>query len=61
MVASHRKLTHLLLDQEVVQILLLGELITESDAIVIDTETDQNGATEVSGCFLYSVVFGHLL
>ena len=42
MVSSHRKLTALLLDEEIVQILLLGELITEPDAVVIDAETDGN-------------------
>ena len=41
MVASHRKLTALFLDEEVVEVLLLGELITESDTIVIDAEADK--------------------
>ena len=40
MVACHGKLAVFLLDKEVVQFLLLREFITESDAVVIDTETD---------------------
>ena len=43
MVAGHGKLGMLLLDDEVVQLLLLGELVAEADAVVIDAETDDNG------------------
>ena len=42
MVTSHGKLRHLLLNQEIVQVSLLGELITESDTLVVDTETDHH-------------------
>ena len=43
-VASHCKLRALLLDEEVVQPLLLGELIAESDTIVVHSEADHDGA-----------------
>ena len=43
MVASHRKLCTLFLNQEVVEVSLLGELITEPYPIVIDTEADNDG------------------
>ena len=49
MVASHRKLRTLFLDEEIVQVRLLRELITESDTIVIDTETDEYLATMLTG------------
>ena len=42
MVACHRKLRVLILDEEVVQLFLLRELIAESDAVVIDTKTDDH-------------------
>ena len=42
MVACHRKLRHLFLDEEIVELLLLGELITETDTVVIDAETDKD-------------------
>ena len=44
MVACHRKLRTLLFDQEVDQFLLLGELVTESDTLVVHTEADHDGA-----------------
>ena len=60
MIASHRKLRALFLDDEIVQLLLLGELITESDTIVVDTETDDNltfgGRLKQSGSKLVVVV-----
>ena len=49
MIASHGKLAALLLDEEVVQVSLLGELITETDAIVVDAETDDDGTTMLTG------------
>ena len=41
MIAGHRKLCTLLLNQEVVQFFLLWKLVTESDTIVVHTETDK--------------------
>jgi hypothetical protein len=38
MVSSHRKLCALVLDEEVVQFGLLGKLITEAYAVVLDSE-----------------------
>ena len=40
MVASHGKLGMLFLDDEVVQVLRQGELIAETEAIVVETEAD---------------------
>ena len=42
MVSSHRKLCALVLDEEVVQFGLLGKLITEAYAVVIDSEAQHN-------------------
>ena len=44
MVACHRKLRALFLDDEVVELGLLWELVAEPDAIVVDAETDHDGA-----------------
>ena len=44
MVACHGKLGTLFLDKEIVQLFLLGELIAQADAVVIDAETDNHFA-----------------
>ena len=44
-VAGHGKLRMLLLDDKIVQLRLLRELIAESHAVVVDTETDDDVAS----------------
>ena len=39
-VAGHSELSMFLLDKKIVQLLLLRELVTEADAVVVDAETD---------------------
>ena len=41
MIASHRKLCHLLTNQEIVEFLLLWEMIAEPDTLVVDAELDE--------------------
>ena len=43
-IASHCKLGALLLDEEVIELLLLGELVAEADTIIVDAETDPDFA-----------------
>ena len=54
MVASHRKLRTFVLDEEIVQVRLLRELITESDAVVVNTETDEYLTTVLTGLQLHA-------
>ena len=68
MVTSHGNFSHLLLDQEIVQAFLLRELISETNTLVVDPETDHDltGLTNQSQTFVLSVTavfrtFGNLL
>ena len=47
MIARHGKLGTLFLDNEVVQIFLLGELVAEPDTIIVYTETDDDVALQL--------------
>ena len=49
MVASHRKLCALFLNQEVGQVGLLRELVAEAYPIVVDAKADDDGAIELTG------------
>ena len=46
-VAGHGKLTALLLNEEVVQLALLGKLVAETDTFIVDAEADDDGALVV--------------
>ena len=49
MVTRESKLAAFFFNQEVIQLWLLRKLIAETDAVVIDTETDQDGTTVLAG------------
>ena len=49
MVTRESELAAFFFNQEVIQLWLLRKLIAETDAVVIDTETDQDGTTVLAG------------
>ena len=58
MVTRHRELAVLLLNEEIVQVLLLGELIAEANTVVIDTETYHHLTIALTGLQTGFACFG---